>query len=62
MSGTGDTRALRPCCCSIQYNLPMFMENERGQKWIECDFCGKRTAYHQWPVNAVKQWTLIARS
>lgn len=51
---------LLPCACNVRFNLPMFMEDERGMEWIECDLCGKRTAYHRTTDSAVAQWTLMA--
>lgn len=51
---------LRPCSCNAKHNLPMFMENEAGREWIECDFCGKRTSGYRTTADAVEQWDLIA--
>jgi len=38
----------------------MWMEDEEGDNWIECDNCGKRTGDFKTEEKAAASWNLIA--
>ena len=51
---------LARCACDDAFNLPMWMEDEEGDNWIECDNCGKRTGDFKTEEKAAASWNLIA--